>query len=77
MGEGRVRRLHECAFHNGEAMCSDAFSMHNHGLVSSTGWQGRAPPKKTQEELKELYRSGQICEYLGVFFPIPYSMPPQ
>ena len=58
MGEGRVRRLCERACHNGEAMCSDAFLMRNHGLVSSTSWQGRDPPKKTQEELKELYRSG-------------------
>jgi hypothetical protein len=77
MGEGRVHRLCERAFHNREAVCSNAFSMRNHGLVSSTGWQGHAPPKKMQEELKELYWSGQICEYLGVFFPIPYSMPPQ
>lgn len=77
MGESRVRRLCRRAFRDSESVCSDAFSMHDDGLVSSTGWQGRAPPKKTQDELRRLHRSGRIKESLGVFFPVPYATPPK
>jgi hypothetical protein len=77
MGEHRMRRLRERAFRDGEAVCSDAFSMCSDGLASSTGWQGRTPPKKMQDELKKLHHSGRISESLVIFFPIPYPMPPQ
>jgi hypothetical protein len=75
-GQGRARRLRERAFREGEAVCSDEFSIQANGLASSTGWQGRAPPKKTQSELKQLCETGEIKELLQVFFPIPYSVPP-
>lgn len=77
VSEGRTRRLRERTFREGEAVYSDEFSMQQHGSASSSGWQGRAPPKKTQEELKELYESGGILQLLQVFFPIPYPMPPR
>jgi hypothetical protein len=77
VSEGRTRRLRERTFREGEAVYSDEFSMQQHGSASSSGWQGRAPPKKTQEELKELYESGGILPLLQVFFPIPYPMPPR
>ncbi|KAF8220690.1 hypothetical protein L208DRAFT_1035742, partial [Tricholoma matsutake] len=51
---------------------SDEFSMQQHSSASSSGWQGRAPPKKIQEELRRLYESGEILQLLRVFFPIPY-----
>jgi hypothetical protein len=51
--------------------------MRRHGSASSSGWQGRAPPKKTQDELKRLYETGEILKLLQVFFPIPYPMPPR
>lgn len=75
--EGRMQRLRERTFREGEAVRSDEFSMRQHGSASSSGWQGRAPPKKTQEELRRLYDSGEILELLRVFFPIPYPMPPR
>jgi hypothetical protein len=77
MGKHRMHRLREQAFCDGEAVCSDAFSMHSGGLASSTGWQGHTPPKKMQDKLKKLHRSRWISESLGIFFPIPYPMPPQ
>lgn len=77
VSEGRTRRLREQAFREGEAVLSDEFSMRRHGSVSSSGWQGRAPPKKTQDELKRLYKTGEILELLQVFFPVPYPMPPR
>ncbi|KAF8219842.1 hypothetical protein L208DRAFT_1337394, partial [Tricholoma matsutake] len=70
----RMRRLHEQTFREGEAVCSDEFSMQQHGSASSSGWQGRAPPKKIQEELRGLYESGEILQLLRVFFPIPYLL---
>jgi hypothetical protein len=75
--EGRTRRLRERAFREGEAVCSDEFSMQLHGSASLSGWQGRAPPKKTQKELKRLWDSQEILQLLRVFFPIPYPMPPR
>jgi hypothetical protein len=72
-----VRRLRDRAFRDGEAVFSDEFSMQADGSASSTGWQGRTPPKKTQSELRGLWEGGQIKELLRVFFPIPYPMPPQ
>jgi hypothetical protein len=66
--------LQEQAFHEGEAVCSDEFSMQVNGLASLTGWQGCAPPKKMQSELKQLCKTGQIKELLQIFFLIPYSM---
>lgn len=77
MSESRAHRLRKRAFREGEAVCSDEFSMQQHGSASSSGWQGRAPPKKTQEELKQLHESGEILQLLRVFFPIPYPMPPR
>ena len=77
MSEGRTRRLREQTFREGEAVYSDEFSMRQHGSVSSSGWQGRTPPKKTQEELKELYKSRGILPLPQAFFPIPYLMPPR
>ncbi|KAF8227942.1 hypothetical protein L208DRAFT_1294107, partial [Tricholoma matsutake] len=58
----------------GEVVCSDEFSMHQHCSASSSGWQGRAPPKKIQEELRGLYESGEILQLLQVFLPIPYPL---
>jgi hypothetical protein len=75
--ESRTQRLRERTFREGEAVRSDEFSIQRHGSASSSGWQGRAPPKKTQEELRRLYDSGEILELLRVFFPIPYPMPPR
>ncbi|KAF8225685.1 hypothetical protein L208DRAFT_1055584, partial [Tricholoma matsutake] len=72
VSEGRMRRLHEQTFREGEVVCSDEFSMQQHGSASSSGWQGQAPPKKIQEELRGLYESGEILQLLRVFFPIPY-----
>ena len=74
---GRVHRLRERTFQEGEAVRSDEFTMLGHGSASSSGWQGRAPPKKTQEQLKKMYDSGEILELLQLFFPIPYPMPPR
>jgi hypothetical protein len=50
--------------------------MQANGLASSTGWKGRAPPKKMQSELKQLCKTGEIKELLQVFSPTPYSVPP-
>ena len=77
VSEGRTRRLRERAFREGEAVRSDEFSMQQHGSASSSGWQGRAPPKKTQEQLRRLHESGEILQLLQAFFPIPYAMPPR
>lgn len=74
MGEGRMGRLRARTFHDSEAILADSFSISENGLASSTGWQGRAPPKKTQRELEALYRSGEIVELLKVFYPVPYLM---
>lgn len=76
VSEGRLRRLRERDIREGEAVCSDEFSIQKEGQVSSSGWQGRAPPKKTQEQLKRLWESGGILELLQVFFPVPYPVPP-
>jgi hypothetical protein len=73
----RILRLRDRSYHEAEAVVSDEFSMQTDVLASSTGWQGRAPPKWTQEQLSELYQSGGIHELLGTFFPVPYPMPPQ
>jgi hypothetical protein len=73
----RIHRLRERALRNGEALCSDEFSLQRDGLSSSTGWQGRAPPQKTQLQLKHLYETGEIQDLLQVFYPVPYPMPPQ
>jgi hypothetical protein len=76
LSEGRLRQLHEWDIREREAVCSDEFSMQKEGQVSSSGWQGRAPPKKTQEQLKSLWESGGILELLQVFFPVPYPVRP-
>jgi hypothetical protein len=77
VSESRTHRLRERTYREGEAWRSDEFSMLEHGSASTSGWQGRAPPKKTQEELRQLYESGEILSLLQVFFPIPYPMPPR
>jgi hypothetical protein len=38
--------------------------MQQDGLASSAGWQGHAPPKKTQSQLKRLYQTGEIHNLL-------------
>jgi hypothetical protein len=73
----RMQRLGERAFREGEAVCSDEFSMQRDALASSSGWQGRAPPKKTQAQLKALCKSGGIRELLSSFYPVPYLIPPE
>ncbi|KAF8227637.1 hypothetical protein L208DRAFT_1405131 [Tricholoma matsutake] len=71
-----MSRLRAHTFRDSEAVIADSFSIAENALASSTGWQGRAPPKKTQSELKALHRSGRIVELLKVFYPVPYPMPP-
>jgi hypothetical protein len=73
----RILRLRDRSYREAEAVISDEFSMQTDALAASTGWQGRAPPKRTQEKLSQLYQSGGIYELLGTFFPVPYAMPPQ
>ena len=59
-----------------EKLCAQMnYSMQQHGSAFLLGWQGCAPPKKTQEELKSLYESGEILKLLWVFFLILYSKP--
>ena len=75
MGEGRMGQLRARTFHDSEAILANSFSISENSVASSTGWQGRAPPKKTQRELEALYRSGEIVELLKFFYPVPYLIP--
>jgi hypothetical protein len=73
----RISRLRDRSYREAEAVVSNEFSMQTNALASSTGWQGRAPPKWMQEQLSRLYESGGIHELLATFFPVPYPVPPQ
>lgn len=68
-------RLEKHVVLQGEFFHSLQFSIERDGLRTATGWHGQAPPLKTQLELAALYKSGQILDLLGSFFPVYYWLP--
>ena len=53
---------------------ANRFSMASDANPSATGWQGRAPPEKTQQELQVMYDSREIANVLSTFYPVPYEV---
>ena len=71
-GDSRLSRLQERSYTKGQVV-EAGFSIEMDGSVSSTGWQGVAPPKLAQERMLELYESGQITAALASFYPLGCS----
>ncbi len=52
----------------------NGFSTFEHANVSSDGWQGRLPPKRTEEALRASFDDGSIkSEIAKNFLPVPYD----
>ena len=68
-GPARTARLQEHSYTKGQVV-QTSFSIEMDGSASSTGWQGIALPKLTQEHILELYESGQINTLFASFCPI-------
>ncbi|KAF9461602.1 hypothetical protein BDZ94DRAFT_1371116 [Collybia nuda] len=51
---------------------SSDVSLLRHGSRTLTGWSGRQPPKKTRQEILEMYLQGRIAELLSGFNLIPH-----
>ena len=73
VSETKNRRLRKRAAHQGQVVRSSKFSMAVDALRTSTGWYGRPPPKKTQQEIIKLYKNGGILPLLAEFFPVYYE----
>ena len=75
MSAKHEKHLVSCTSSQDEVIVSTGFLIKHDASVARTGWQGCAPPKKTQKEINELYQSEEIVQLLCGFFPIPYLVP--
>ncbi|KAJ7651585.1 hypothetical protein DFH06DRAFT_942311, partial [Mycena polygramma] len=69
------------AFDRADAIVSTSYSIVRHASVSSTGWQGIAPPGRAQALVRQKYgaepNAKQLYPYICRFHPIPFRMPPE
>jgi len=70
---GRLLCLFGHQASTGEVLQNADYSLATTSLPMSTGWQGKAPPKDTQEQICGMWKDGSIQEFVSQMLPIPYE----
>lgn len=68
----RLARLQERSHVKGQVVQA-TYSIEKEGSVTTTGWLGVCPPNLAQNQILELYESGEIKSLLASFYPVAYS----